>query len=114
MFKKIIDAVSNPEFDILTLTMLPVIVGLLIIAWSVAFVKMGYIGDRLEGFLVALGLFVWGFSGLPMIIRKEVPLVFMFRVSVIRGWFAIVYGLFTAVGCWVASISYLAAIFRGK
>jgi hypothetical protein len=45
--------------------------------------------------LIDLMVFLWGLSGIPVIIRRELPYLIP-----IRGWNAVVTGIFMILGSW--------------
>jgi hypothetical protein len=77
VFKKIINALSNK--GTLYLVMLPAVIGMMVMLIALGISSTGHIGHQIGSFLLPLGLFVWGFMGLPMIIRKEVPWLITIR-----------------------------------
>jgi hypothetical protein len=92
------------------LIMLPVGIGLAIIVISIWVAGIGPIGKQVGLGLLTLGLFVLGFMGLPMIIRKELP----WLTTTIRGKFAIFEGVVLMLIWWGLAIALLKDILGGK
>jgi hypothetical protein len=107
MFKKIISSLSKTKT--INLVMLPVAIGISIILVSLVVADTGHIGNKIGGFLLSLGLFVLGFMGLPMIIRKEVP-----WLITIRGWIAVVEGVILLLIWWGAAIGFVTLMLRAR
>ncbi len=100
MFKKAIKLLSKMET--LHLILLPVAIGILIILISLGLTSTGYIGHQIGSFLLPLGLFVLGFMGLPMIVRKEVP-----WLITIKGGIAVVEGIVLLLIWWGVAIGFV-------
>ena len=99
MLKRLISLVS--EIQTIYLVLVPAAIALLIIWLTLEFGG----GDL----LIPLALFVWGFMGLPMIIRREVP-----WLITIRGRIAVLEGIVVMVLSWAAAFIILAALLGGQ
>jgi hypothetical protein len=107
MFKKIINSLS--KWETIHLVMLPVAIGLLPLFGFLLLGSAGYRDTPIQYFLVSLMFFSWGFMGLPMIVRKEVPWLIVFR-----GWVAVVEGVALLVMGWGLAIGFMVIMFKAK
>jgi len=105
MFKKIIYILSNMKTQ--HLVVLPIAIGISVLLIALGLGKTSHIGNQIGRFLLPLGFFVWGFTGLPMILRKEVP-----WLITIRGWAAVAQGVFLMLGSWSIAIILLVVLLR--
>jgi hypothetical protein len=101
MINKIINFLS--KWQTIHLVMLPVVIGILIMLISIGLGNTGHIGNEIGRFLLPLGFFVWGFMGLPMIIRKETP----WFMGTIKGWIGIAQGVILLLMGWGLAIGFL-------
>ena len=105
MFKKIFNYFS--KWETLSLVLLPIGIGLLPLFAFFSLGSLGYRGTSIGGFLLSLTTLCWGFMGVPMIIRKQVP-----WLITIRGWPAVLEGIILTligwgltIGMWVSLLS---------
>ncbi len=106
MFKKIINYLG--KMDTIYLIFLPIAVSLLPFSIILLLGSMGYRDTRIQRFLLLMIIFLWGFMGLPIIVRKEVP-----WLVTVRGWLAVAEGVFLMLGLWVVVILLLLAFLHG-
>jgi hypothetical protein len=66
-------------------------------------------GKPEEKVLFDLTLFLWGLSGVPIIIRKEIP-----GFIIVRGWSAVVTGIFITAACWTILIVDIVSKLHGR
>jgi len=96
MLRKILREISSART--IHLVIIPFVIGLILmlLAWELGGRKgmEHYIG----GLLLSLAFFVWGFMGLPIILRKEIP-----WLITIKGWFAVVEGVVLMLTAWVVA-----------
>ena len=97
MFKKLLSIISNMKT--IYLVLFPVALGVLLILIFLGLAKIGDGENQAGSFLIPFAFFIWGFTGLPMIIRKEVP-----WLITIRGWLAVAEGIFLMLGLWWVAI----------
>jgi hypothetical protein len=77
------------------LVMFPYLVSLLPLALLLLFFPGRYSGTKIEDLLISSMVFLWGLSGIPIMIRRELP----YLIS-IRGWYAVATGLMIACSFW--------------
>jgi hypothetical protein len=94
MYKKIVKWLSSLSTK--QLIVIPGLVSLVPISILLLFSKGGYSARPIEDFLIPLTLFILGFIGLPMIIRKEAP-----GVIVLHGKLAILQGVLIMFCFWI-------------
>ncbi len=100
MFEKIVNSLSRMKT--IHLVMLPVLSGLVPIFIFLWLGSAGYRDTSMQYFLLILTFFLWGFMGLPMIIRKEVP-----WLITIRGWPAVAEGILLVLIWWGVAIGFV-------
>ncbi|HVN14509.1 MAG TPA: hypothetical protein VMT73_02120 [Anaerolineales bacterium] len=100
MLNKIINALS--KWKTIHLVMLPVAIGLIPLVIFLLLGSAGYRGTSMQGLLLVFTFFIWGFMGLPMVIRKEMPWLIIFR-----GWIAIIEGVALMLVWWALAIIFI-------
>lgn len=89
------------------LVMLPLIVGLLLILILVVLRYAGYQNTVAQNIVAGLTFFLWGCTGLPMIIRKEIP--WFTRAP---GWVAVVQGVLLLIIGWTIALGFAILFFN--
>ena len=98
MFSKLISRLSSKSTS--DLIKIPFVTGLLLMGTSIVLLdRTPQSRNLVSGLLIPLGFFAWGFAGIPMIIRKEMP-----WLIIIKGWFAVLEGIAILVTCWGVAI----------
>ena len=83
------------------LVMIPAMGGMLLILILVGIGFAGYRGTLAYFILSGLTFFLWGCTGIPLIVRKEVP-----YLSIMSGWAAVVVGLIFLVIGWGIALGF--------
>ena len=78
-----------------TLILTPIVASILPIVWLILTSHGKYNGNILQIILVCTILFLWGSTGIPMILRKEAP-----GFKVVSGWLAILRGILILICLW--------------
>jgi hypothetical protein len=78
-----------------SLVSIPIYCGLFLLIILVVTSKGNYSGNLLQNILISLAFFCWGFSGLPIIIRRESP-----EIITTKGWLAVVQGIIVVIIFW--------------
>jgi hypothetical protein len=103
LWEKIKTVTKN--MNTLQLMMLPIICSLLPLVLFMLIAPHGrYSGTIVEKILAELIIFLWGLSGIPIIIRKELPVMTRKKFSsliTIRGRYAVVSGIFIIILSWM-------------
>lgn len=107
MFKKIVNILS--AMKTIYLVLIPVALGILLILISLGLAMISQSANQIGNFLIPFAFFIWGFTGLPMIVRKEVP-----WLITVRGWLAVAEGIFLMLGLWWVAIILTQAMLSGK
>ena len=84
------------------LALFPVICSLLPLLLLILISHGHYSGTPTQGLLIELMLFLWGSSGIPIILRREDP-----GIVVVRGWSAVAIGILVIVTSWGAIIYHI-------
>ncbi len=87
------------------LIMIPVVLSLIPISLTLVISGGRYSKSSLEDFLVLSILILWGFVGLPMVIRKEAP-----WLITIRGTLAIIQGGFIMMAFWLPTLAIIVSM----
>ena len=82
------------KMSTLQLILIPLGISILPLAIVVGLGMLGYIGTSLQGILILMMFFFWGVTGVPIIIRKEVPSAFY----PVKGWQAVAEGMLLILG----------------
>jgi hypothetical protein len=106
MLKKAIDRFS--KMNTIDLVNIPLFIGFLLFILSAIILTIGHIGNIVGVYIIILTFFIWGFMGIPMIIRKEFPYL------TIRGWMAVAEGFVFVLFGWGISIVLLVVMIRGR
>jgi len=94
-------------FDLIKI---PLVVGFIFTFASILlYGRAGYFGNLIGSFLISFAFFSWGFIGLPMIIRKEMP-----WLITIRGWWAVVEGVAFLIIFWGGAIVFFVSLLSGR
>ena len=91
------------------LVMLPLAIGMLPISVFLWLSTAGYRDTKLQYLLIGLTFFIWGFMGLPMIRRREMP--WLIRI---RGWLAVAEGVLLLVIWWEVAIVFIGLMLRAR
>ncbi len=78
------------------LVMIPILVSLLPLLVLVLISQGGVVGTGLQKLLIYVMVFLWGTTGIPLIVRREDP-----GIVVIYGWPAVAMGVVMLIGSWV-------------
>ena len=83
---------------------------LILYLWSLLkeYVLINEVYEFLDGYVVALGFFIWGWLGLFWAYRRQVP-----QIVMVKGKPAYIIGMFMMVGCWSLAIYSLIIGTRG-
>jgi hypothetical protein len=76
------------------LILIPLVISILPFAIVAGLSALGYRGTILQGILTLMMFFLWDLTGVPIIIRKEVPSTFY----PVKGWQAIAAGILLILG----------------
>ncbi len=107
MTKRLISTLSNMQTS--RLIALPLIIGVLLMFTSMLLlIGSNLLGKFLGVYLLPAAFFVWGSTGLPMIIRREMPWLFF-----VTGWLAVAEGIILVFSLWGVAIAILVSILRG-
>ena len=82
------------KMSTLQLILIPFLISFLPLGIIIALGTLGYRGTPSQSILVLMMFFLWGLTGVPIIIRKEVPSAFY----PVKGWQAVAEGILVILG----------------
>jgi hypothetical protein len=99
LWKKVRGIITS--MSTLQLILLPTLLSLLPITILIRISNGHYSGKPIEDILISIIIFLWGIMGIPMILRREAPGLFLYT----KGWLAIIEGILILVASWSVAIA---------
>jgi hypothetical protein len=101
MFKNLLARLNT--FSTMKLIWLCILIGLGFVVGGILIASIGGVAMQIGGFFFPLGFLCWGLTGVPMIIRRELPWLITVRgwPAVFEGVVLVIAGILSSVILWI-------------